>query len=113
MGGRCLLTSAGGILAPVVQAPHVVESGPIDKGSQAEYGLVWSATASKLNLKHLSPRSHSLGFSSQRTQLSRSLPVNSEPSQLSGQLRCLGRRTNRVYRRVCDAGANLAAQVRS
>ena len=40
MGGRCLLTSAGGILAPVVRAPHVVESGPIDKGSQAEYGLV-------------------------------------------------------------------------
>jgi hypothetical protein len=36
MGGRCLLTPAGGILAPVVRALHVVESGPIDKGNQAE-----------------------------------------------------------------------------
>lgn len=36
MGGRRLLMSAGGILAVNVRALHVVESEPIDKGSQAE-----------------------------------------------------------------------------
>jgi hypothetical protein len=112
MGGRRLLTFAGGILAPVVRALHVVESVPIDKGNQAAQGLVGSATASKLNLKHHSTRFHSLGFSSQRTQLLRSSPVNSEPSQFLRHLWCLHCCTNRLYRRVCDAGASLAAQIR-
>lgn len=100
------------ILAPNVRALHVVVSGPIDKGSQAESGLVWSAIASKPNLKHHSPPFHSLGCSSQRTRLSHSPPVDNEPSQLSRHLRCLARRTSRVCRCGCDASAKLAAEVR-
>lgn len=111
VGGRRLLTSAGGILAPNVRALHVIESGPIDKGSQAESGLVWSAIASKLSLKHDFPRFYSPGCSSQHTRLLRSPSVDNEPSQSSQHLRCLDRDTHRVCRRVCDASAKLAAEV--
>lgn len=50
MGGCRLLTSAGGILAHLARALHVIESGPIDREAEAEQSLVWSAIASKLNL---------------------------------------------------------------